>query len=103
MKFDSEEKRVAIPASTKKEVYSRAKGKCESCGTKMKMTGDGGDFHHTRKPSVKSRPSSIQFLCAVCHRRYGHAKRTKIVKNAFGTVIEKKVTITRRKVGKHKQ
>ena len=94
------EKRVRLPSETKNKVYERAKGGCESCGMPLKMTGKGVQFHHTRKPTVKSRASTIQFLCATCHRKYGHEFYTVTKQDPFyGTTKETK--IRRKKVRKH--
>lgn len=93
-----EEKRVSLPSKTKKEVYQRSDGKCESCGKPLKM--NKGEFHHLRKPSVRSRPSTIQFLCPTCHRNYGHEWKTRTVHTIFGE--EKKRYLVRKKVHKHK-
>jgi len=57
----------------KRQVYKRAKGKCEKCRIKPKMSE--GDFHHIRDAKVIPRASSVRFLCPLCHRKYGH-KRT---------------------------
>ena len=99
---DREERRVSIPSATKKAVYNRVKGRCESCGMPMKMTDKGAQFHHTRKPTVKSKPSTIQFLCATCHRRYGHEKYTVTKQNPYGIGTVKETKIKRKKVHKHK-
>lgn len=96
-----EEKRVRIPSTTKKAVYERAEGRCESCGRPMKMTDKGVQFHHTRKPTVKSRPTTIQFLCATCHRQHGHDFNTITKKGTYGETI-KETKIKRKKVRKHK-
>lgn len=95
-----EEKRVPIPSDTKKAVYERAKKRCESCGMPLKMTDKGAQFHHARKPTAKSRPSTIQFLCATCHRKYGHEFYTVTKTDVLGTT--KKPKIKRKKVRKHK-
>jgi hypothetical protein len=65
-----ERTRKPIPMKIKREVYKRAKGKCEKCGIKLKM--NEGDFHHVRDPTVTPRASGVRFLCPLCHRRYGH-------------------------------
>jgi hypothetical protein len=99
--FDQEEKRVRIPSDTRNAVYKRAKGRCESCGMPMKLSDRGAQFHHTRKPTVKSKPSTIQFLCATCHRRYGHEKYTVTKPKPYGLGTVKESKIKRKKVGKH--
>lgn len=95
-----EEKRVRIPSGTKKAVYERANRSCESCGMHLKMTDKGAQFHHTKKPTVKSRPSTIQFLCATCHRKYGHEFYTVTKSDLLGTT--KETRIKRKKVRRHK-
>jgi hypothetical protein len=65
-----ERTRKPIPMRVKRQVYKRARGKCEKCGIKLKMSE--GDFHHIRDPTVTPRPSSVRFLCPLCHRKYGH-------------------------------
>jgi hypothetical protein len=64
--------RKPIPMKVKRQVYKRAKGKCEKCGIKLKMCD--GDFHHIRDPTVTPRVSSVRFLCPLCHRKYGHKR-----------------------------
>jgi len=95
-----EEKRVPIPSDTKKAVYERAKKGCESCGMPLKMTDKGAQFHHTRKPTVKSRASTIQFLCATCHRKYGHEYYTVTKQDVLGPI--KETRIKRKRVHRHK-
>ncbi len=91
------EKRVRLPSETKKKVYERAKKRCQSCGKPLKR--NQGEFHHLRKPTVKSSPSTIQFLCPSCHKEYGHEWKTRTVRSIFET---KKVPyIVRKKVRKH--
>jgi len=55
-------KREKIPAAIKKEVYTRAKKRCECCGKPMKISQ--GEFHHHRKPTIKPTAKTVQFLCA---------------------------------------
>lgn len=96
-----EEKRVSIPSKTKKAVYERAKGRCERCGKPLKI-GKGAQFHHLKKPTVKSRPSTIQFLCATCHMNHGHdyKSRTTGYDPLTGRPI-RKTRIVRKKVRKN--
>lgn len=93
------EKRVPIPSATKKAVYERANKRCECCGMPLKMSQ--GEFHHLRKPIVKSRPSTIQFLCATHHRmpKLAHEWKTRTVHTITGTV--KKPYVKRKRVRKH--
>ena len=92
------ERRVPLSMETRKKVYERAKGRCESCGIPLKMKE--GEFHHLREPTAKSRPSTIQFLCPTCHKRYGHDYKTITRSTIFGT--EKITKIIRKRVRKHK-
>ncbi len=85
--FFEEKKRKSIPMKTKREVYDRANKKCEKCGRPLKMIH--GDFHHTRDPTFTPRASSVRFLCPLCHRKYGHKRKTKKAEMLFG--VEKKV------------
>lgn len=64
--------RKPIPMKVKRQVYERAKGKCEKCRIPLEM--NEGDFHHIRDSTVTPRASSIRFLCPLCHRRYGHKR-----------------------------
>jgi len=95
-----EEKRVPIPPSTKKAVYKRANGRCESCGMPLEITDKGAQFHHMRKPTVKSKPSTIQFLCAYCHRKHGHEYYTVTKSDILGS--KKETKIRRKRVHRHK-
>jgi len=90
--FD-EPRRKAIRVSVKKEVYKRAKGKCECCGTSLKS--NEGDYHHTRSPTVSPTAKTVQFLCPLCHRRYGHKRKT--ITRGDGILWEEKVTVIKRK------
>jgi hypothetical protein len=83
----------------KRQVYERAKRKCEKCARPLKM--NQGDFHHTRDPTVTPRASTIRFLCPTCHRIYGH-KRITIKRETFlGT--EKQTKTVRQEVVKIKK
>lgn len=73
--FWEEKERKPIPMKVKRQVYERAKGRCEKCGRPLKM--NQGDFHHTRDPTVTPRASSVRFLCPTCHRIYGHKRVTR--------------------------
>jgi len=59
-----EERRVAIPSDTKKSVYERANGRCESCGKPMEIANKAAQFHHQRKTycQIKIVYNSI-FMC----------------------------------------
>jgi len=95
-----EEKRVLIPSDTKKTVYDRANKRCESCGIPLRIKDRGAQFHHTKKPTVKSKPATIQFLCATCHTKYGHEFYTVTKRDPLGRPI-KEPRIRRKKVHKH--
>ena len=97
--FWEEKKRKPIPMSVKRRVYSRAEKMCEKCGRPLKMRY--GDFHHTRDPTVTPRASSVRFLCPICHRKYGHKRKTRKTETLFG--VEKKVKIVRQDVVKVKK
>jgi len=95
---DRDEKRVRLLAETKKKVYERAKKRCQCCGRPLKI--NQGQFHHLHKPNLRSRPSTIQFLCPTCHNNYGHEWKTRTVSTLLGGT--KKVTYMKRKrVRKH--
>ena len=102
--FDDEPKRKAIRVTVKREVYKRAKGKCESCGTKLQMSE--GDFHHFRKPSISPTAKTVQFLCLACHRKYGHERKTVRHSGLFNdeteTAIKRKRVPTRKTTTKKK-
>lgn len=88
--FWEEKERKSIPMKVKRQVYKRAKGKCEKCGRSLKM--NQGDFHHTRDPTVIPRASTVRFLCPTCHRIYGHKRVTRIRdKDTFWEENEKKI------------
>jgi hypothetical protein len=67
--------RKPIPIKVKRQVYNRAKGRCEKCGIHLKI--NEGDFHHIRDATVTPRATSIRFLCPLCHRKYGHKRITR--------------------------
>ena len=77
--------RKPIPMKVKRQVYKRAKGRCEKCGIRLRMSE--GDFHHTRDATVTPRASSVRFLCLLCHRKYGHKHIAR--KSNIGTFWEK--------------
>ena len=101
--FD-EPRRKPIKVSVKREVYKRAKGRCESCGIKLAMSE--GDFHHTRAPSISPTAKSVQFLCPTCHRKYGHKRKTVTHRGFFEdekeTIIKRKKAPTRKRTTKKK-
>jgi len=92
-----EEKRVRIPSATKKAVYERVNKRCQCCGKPLRI--NQGEFHHLRKPTVRSHPKFLQFLCPTCHKNYGHERKTKKVREMFET--RKLVVIKRKRVRKH--
>jgi len=95
--WDEEERRVSIPMKTKREVHKRANKRCECCGMPLKMKQ--GEFHHLRKPTVKSRPPTIQFLCPT-HHKLGHKRKTRTIRTGLGET-RKEPYIKRAKVRKH--
>lgn len=97
--FWEERTRKPISMKVKRRVFERAEGKCEKCGTPLKM--NEGDFHHTRDPTVTPRPTSVRFLCPLCHRRYGHKRVTRRRETLLGT--EKDVKTKRQDVVKIKK
>ena len=94
-----DESRKPLPMRRKRAVYERARGCCEKCGRKLSISE--GDFHHTRDPSVIPRAENIRFLCPLCHRRYGHKRKTLRRETLLGT--EKEVRIVRKDVVKIKK
>jgi hypothetical protein len=88
-----DEGRKPIKISVKRDVYKRAKGKCECCGIILNMSH--GDFHHTRTPKISPTAKTVQFLCPTCHRKYGHKR--KVVNRDYGFFSEKEHTIKRRR------
>lgn len=96
--FGKTESRKPILSSVKTQVYKRARGCCESCGLKLKKSE--GDFHHWRTPNISPTAKTVQFLCPLCHRRYGHKRKVITVGNPI-MGYTKKVKITRIKVRKH--
>ena len=95
--FGEEPKRKPVRMSVRKEVYKRAKGRCERC-KKIKLDspdlkgGFKGEYHHRRSPSISPTAKTVQLLCPNCHERYGHTRKT--VKHEdllFGTRKETKI------------
>lgn len=97
--FFDEPTRKPIKASVKKEVYQRAKGKCERCGIKMTMSQ--GHFHHTRTPTISPTAKTVQFLCPNCHSWHGHKRKT--VTRGKGSLFEEKEQIVKRRTVKVKK
>jgi 5-methylcytosine-specific restriction endonuclease McrA len=89
---------MPLPLRVKRIVYERAKGKCQRCGTPLKM--NEGDFHH-KGVATSERPSSIVFLCPNCHRKYGHEYRTVKHDTLFG--LEKEVRVIHKRVVRKKR
>lgn len=73
--FD-EPKRKPIKISVKKEVYKRAKGRCESCGKKLPFTGGATCYHHRITPTISPTAKTVQLLCQNCHAEHGHKRKT---------------------------
>jgi len=97
--FDEPERKT-IKIKVKREVYKRAKGRCENPRCRIKLAFGEGDFHHTRSPSISPTAKTVQFLCPTCHRKYGHKRKT--VKHIGLFDDEKEAIIKRRRVG-HKK
>jgi len=97
--YGETESRKKIPAKVEKEVYKRAKGRCECCGTKLKK--NEGDFHHWRSPRISPTAKTVQFLCLPCHRKHGHKRKVITHTTIWGK--EKEVKIIRIKVRKRKK
>jgi hypothetical protein len=63
--FEDDSKRKPIRNSVKKEVYKRAKRRCENPGcpiSHIKLLMREGDFHHTRNPSISPTAKTVHFL-----------------------------------------
>ena len=93
------ESRKPISASVKTEVYTRAKGRCESCG--KRLIKSQGDYHHWRSPKMSPSASTVQFLCPDCHKKYGHIMKVVVHRGILRKW--KETTIVRVKVKKHPQ
>lgn len=76
--FDREEARIRLSTATRMQVYENVDGRCERCGRQLRE--EQGEFHHTRKPSLRSQPKTIQFLCHKCHTKYGHKRKVVVLK-----------------------
>ncbi len=81
--WEEEETRKPIPMSVKKEVYKRAKGRCEKCHTPWKW--ENGNFHHLRTPTITPTAKTVVFLCPNCHTKYGHKRITRRYEDLLGT------------------
>lgn len=104
MKYDidifDDKKRKPIKASVKKEVYERANRRCECAKCKtptLKLAMGEGDFHHWRSPSISPTAKTVQFLCTLCHRKYGLERKT-VIHNKGTPLEEKEIVIKRVKV-----
>ncbi len=96
--FGGTESKKPILTSVKTQVYKRAKRCCESCGLKLKKSE--GDFHHWRTPNISPTTKTVQFLCPLCHRRYGHKRKT-VIHHDLVRGYRKETKIIRIKVGNH--
>jgi len=99
MLYGKKESRKPISGKVKTKVYKRAKGYCESCGTKLKK--NEGDFHHWRSPTVSPTEKTVQFLCLPCHRKHGHKR--KVITHTTISGEKKEVKIIRIKVRKRRK
>ena len=97
--FFDEPKRKTIKTSVKREVYKRAKGRCERCGKKLPFTGGATCYHHIRKPSISPTAKTVQLLCRNCHAEHGHKHKTV---TRSGLLFEEKETVIKRKRVKKK-
>jgi len=94
--FWEEKSRKPIKISVKREVYKRAKGKCEKC-RKIKLDppdmkgGFKGHYHHVRSPHISPTAKTVRLLCPTCHEKYGHSIKTVRREDLLGTYTEKKV------------
>lgn len=89
--------RKPIRVSVKREVYKRARGRCERCGKDLPFSGGATCYHHTRKPTVSPTAKTVQLLCRNCHAEHGHKYKT--VTHDKGWITETKVTnVIRKKV-----
>jgi hypothetical protein len=93
---DKDEKSVRLRTETRKQVYERAKKRCECCGKPLKISQ--GEFHHLRKPSMDATPDTVQFLCGT-HHKLGHERKIKVKQTHLG--FQSKTIIRRRRVRKH--
>jgi hypothetical protein len=92
----ADEKRVRLRAETRKQVYVRAKKRCECCGMPLKISE--GEFHHLRKPSINASPRTVQFLCGT-HHNLGHVRKTRTKQTMLGS--RREPYVRRIKVRKH--
>lgn len=59
--------RAAVPISTQKEIFIRAKGKCERC--KKPLKGLKPHIHHKDKKPSNNKKSNLILLCPNCHSK----------------------------------
>jgi hypothetical protein len=93
---DKDEKKVKLGTELRRQVYERAKKRCECCGKPLKISQ--GEFHHLRKPCTDANPLTIQFLCNA-HHKLGHERKIKVKQTLSG--IQTKTIIKRKRVRKH--
>ena len=77
-------KRKSISKSTTKDIYERAKGKCEAC--KGSLSGIRGRIHHKNRKRDDNKLSNLKLLCPNCHARAHKTDKPKKTKKrvSFG-------------------
>jgi hypothetical protein len=76
--YDHEETRVQLSTTTKMQLYENAGKRCERCGRQLQE--EQGEFHHIRKPTLRSQPKTIQFPGHKCHTKHGHKRKVILLK-----------------------
>jgi len=94
--FWEDKTRKPIKISVKRQVYKRAKEKCEKC-KKEKLSppdtkgGFKGHYHHIRAPHISPTAKTVRLLCPNCHEKYGHSTKTVKRDDFYETTTVKKV------------
>jgi hypothetical protein len=88
--------RKPIRIRVKREVYKRAKAKCEKCkkiglDSPDKKGGFKGHYHHIKSPSISPTAKTVRLLCPTCHERYGHSRKTVRHEGLIETTKEMKI------------
>jgi len=119
----TQRKRVPIPASVKKEVWERAKGRCEypGCNVALKWGNKGRGkvkaiFHHLRAPSVRPTAKTVLLLCpnhhSIAHEYktvkkrdliFGEQKVRKVIRKDVAGKLKKRKTSQRKKKARSKR
>jgi len=92
----SDKSRKPVRISVKKQVYKRAKGKCEKCKKEKLVSPDTksgfkGHYHHVRSPHISPTAKTVRLLCPNCHEKYGHSRKTVKRDDFFETYTVTKV------------